>query len=99
MRSRDQSQAVVVVYTGSAVALTENLARLTERLGNVLTKRVTRTTRRYAPAASVVRIGPEQVAHRTLVRDLLYTVDRADMVERVDRGGQAAVQAEDLGNR
>ena len=67
-----------------------------ERLGDVLPERVTRAARRNAPPAAVVRVRPQQVAHGALVRDLLHAVDAADVVERVDRGRQAAVQTEDL---
>lgn len=80
MGSSHQRQAVVVV----------------EGLGDILAKSVTRTSRRDAPSAPVIRVGPEQVAHGTLVRHLLYAVERPDVVERVDAGREAAVQAEDL---
>lgn len=66
--SGDQSQAVVVV----------------EGFADVLTKRVTSTSWAYAPAASVVGVTPEQVAHGTLVGHLLNSVESADVVESVN---------------
>ena len=88
---------------------------MVECLGDVLTEGVSRTPGGDAPAAPVVRVGPEQVAHRTLtiflvvihiffhcqnvpdlVRDLLQPVEGADVVEGVDAGGEAAMEAEDL---
>ena len=80
MRSRNQCQAVVVV----------------EGLRDVLTKGVPRTTGRYAPAASVVGIRPQEIAHGTLVGDLLDAIQSPDVVQGVDAGRQAAVEAEDL---
>ena len=55
MGARDEHEAVVVV----------------ELLANVHAKRVPRAARRDSPAAPVVWIRPQQVAHRALVRDLL----------------------------
>ena len=43
---------------------------LVKLLRYVLTKRVARTPGRDAPTAPLIRIGPEQVAHGTLMRDL-----------------------------
>ena len=39
---------------------------MVECFGDVLTEGVASTTGGDAPAAPVVRVGPEQVAHRTL---------------------------------
>lgn len=80
MRPRYQRKPVVVV----------------ERLRDVLPKRVAGATRRYAPAAAVVGVGPEQIAHGAFVGDFLYAVQSADVVEGVDAGGEAAVETEDL---
>jgi hypothetical protein len=67
-----------------------------EGLGNVLPERVAGASRGDTPAAAVVWVGPEQVAHRSLMRDLLVAVYRADVVERIDGGREAAMKAEDL---
>ena len=80
MGTRDEGEAVVVV----------------ERFRDVLAEGVAGPSRRDAPAAPIVRVGPEQVAHGPLVRHLLHAVEGADVVERVDAGRQAAVEAEDL---
>lgn len=76
----DQREAVVVV----------------ELLRDVLAERVAGAARRDAPAAAIVRIRPQQIAHRTLVRHLLDAIQRADVLERIDRRRQATVQAKDL---
>ena len=80
MSARDQSEAITVIKS----------------LGNVLSKSVSSTPRRDTPAAPVVGVGPEQVAHGPLVRHLLKTVQSANVVQSVDAGTQAAVQAENL---
>lgn len=67
-----------------------------ERLGDILAERVSSTSGRDSPAAPVVGVGPEQVAHGTLVGHLLYPVQRANVVERVNAGGETTVQTEDL---
>lgn len=53
--SGDEGQAVGVV----------------ERLRNVLSESVSCSSRRDPPATAVIRVGPEEVAHRALVGDLL----------------------------
>mmetsp|Transcript_31083 Transcript_31083/g.91139 ORF Transcript_31083/g.91139 Transcript_31083/m.91139 type:complete len:336 (-) Transcript_31083:76-1083(-) len=63
---------------------------------HVAAKEVARASRRQPPPVDVLRVGPHQVAHRAVVRDLLLPVDDADLVEGVDGGGEAAVHAEDL---
>jgi hypothetical protein len=51
---------------------------------------------RDAPAVAVIGIGPQQVAHWTLVRHFLETVESAYVIECVDGGRETTVQAEDL---
>lgn len=80
MGSCNKSQTVVVV----------------ERLGYILAKGVTCTTRRYSPATPVVWVRPEQIAHGTFVWNLLNAVERPNIVQSVDAGRQTAVQTEDL---
>ena len=80
MRSRHQGEPVVVV----------------ESFRDILSKGVSSTTRRDTPAAAVIGVGPEQVAHGALVRHLLYPIESPDVVERVNAGRQSTVQTEDL---
>ena len=42
------------------------------------------------------RVGPEQVAHRPVLRRLLEPIDLVDVLQLVDLGGQAPVDAEEL---
>ena len=65
-------------------------------LGDVLAEAVASTSWRDAPAASVVGVGPQKVADGTFVRGLLDAVQLADLVEGVDAGREATMQAEDL---
>lgn len=69
---------------------------MVEGFRDVLTERVAGTTRRDAPATPVVRVRPQQVAHRTLVGDLLDSVERPNVIEGINAGGETAVEAEDL---
>lgn len=80
MRSCHQSQAVIVIKC----------------LRDILPECVSSTTGGDTPATSVVGIAPQQVTHRSLVGNLLDSVQRPDVVERVDRRTQAAMKAEDL---
>lgn len=80
MCSCNKSQAVVVI----------------ECFRDILPKGVTSTTGRDTPAASVVGVTPEQIAHGPLVRNFLDPIERTNVVQSIDRGAQTAVQAEDL---
>lgn len=80
VRARNQREAVVVV----------------ERLRNILAERVTCATRGNAPAAAVVWVGPEQVAHGAFVGHLLHARKFHDVVQRVNRRRQTTVEAENL---
>ena len=80
MGSRDQRQRVVVV----------------KGLRDVLAKGVTGSSRGNAPAAAIVGIRPQQIAHGSLVGYLLNAVQGANVVQRVNGGRETAVQAEDL---
>lgn len=55
-----------------------------ELLSDVLAEGVTRPSRVHSPACTVVRVGPEQVAHRPLVRHLLESLKRANIVQSLD---------------
>ena len=63
MRAADQLQAVGLVEVRADIAA----------------KQVPRAARAQAPALDVLRIAPQQVAHRAVVRHLLLAVDRADL--------------------
>mmetsp|Transcript_1685 Transcript_1685/g.4987 ORF Transcript_1685/g.4987 Transcript_1685/m.4987 type:complete len:273 (+) Transcript_1685:109-927(+) len=80
MRPGDQLQPVGVV----------------ELLRDVLAEGVACTARRNAPAAAVVRVRPEKVAHGALVRHLLDAVQLPDVVEGVEGRRDASVHADDL---
>ena len=69
---------------------------MVEGLGDVLTESVARTTGGDAPAAPVVGVGPQKVAHGTLVGHLLKTVQSANVVQSVNAGTQTTMKAENL---
>lgn len=55
-----------------------------ESLRDILSKCVASATRRDTPATTVIRIGPEEITHRSFVRDLLHPVDRPHMVKSIN---------------
>lgn len=65
-------------------------------LADVLAEGVASSSGRDAPAAPVVRVRPEQVAHGAFVRNFLHPVQLPDLVEFVEGGGETAVETEDL---
>ena len=69
---------------------------MVECLRNILPERITRPAWRYSPPTPIVRVTPQQIAHRPLVRDLLYTIDTSHMVQRIDTRRQSTVKTEDL---
>ena len=58
--------------------------RMVELLRDVLSERIAGSSGRDAPAATVVRVGPEQIADGSLVGNFLDAVELADLVESVD---------------
>ena len=69
---------------------------LNELVRYVLPESVAGATGGDAPSRAIVRVGPEQVAHGTLVGHLDHAVNIANHVQRVQAGRESAVQAEDL---
>lgn len=63
---------------------------------NVLSKGVAGTTRRDAPAAPIVGVGPEQVTHRALVGHLLKTIQGPDVIQGVNAWTETSMQTENL---
>jgi hypothetical protein len=49
-----------------------------------LTETVASTSRRNTPAASVIGVRPEQIAHGTLLGHLLNSIKLSNLVESVD---------------
>lgn len=80
MRSGNQSQAIVVI----------------ESLRDVLAERISCSSRTDTPSTPIIRIAPQQVAHRALVRDFLNAVEAADVVQCVDARRETSMEAENL---
>ena len=97
MRSGHERQAVAVVEHLRYVA-TEGVPRtpvITAPFGQSTLGGASRMhiPGRYAPTLAVVGVGPQQVAHGSLVRHLLHAVQLADVVQRIDGRGQTACTA------
>mmetsp|Transcript_74211 Transcript_74211/g.172137 ORF Transcript_74211/g.172137 Transcript_74211/m.172137 type:complete len:242 (-) Transcript_74211:52-777(-) len=69
---------------------------MVELLGDVLAKGVACATGRDAPAATLIRVRPEEVTHRPFMRHLLNAVQLTDVVQGVERWGDASMHADDL---
>ncbi len=80
MRSCHQCQTIVVI----------------ERLADVLTKGISRTSRTDTPSTPIIRITPQQVTHRPFMWHLLNPVQTPDIVQRIDTRTQSSVEAKDL---
>lgn len=63
---------------------------------NILPKGVTGAARANTPAASVIRVRPEQVAHRALMRNFLDSVKRSNIIKGIDARRETTVETEDL---
>lgn len=79
MSSADETEVVFVI----------------EAFDNVGTEKESSTTRRKTPAVDLVWIRPEKVAHRAFMWDFLLAVKQSDLVDAIDEGRKAAVNAED----
>lgn len=67
-----------------------------ELLRNILAETVSSTSWRNTPAASIIRVRPQQVAHGTFLWHLLNSVELSNLVESVDAGWETTVEAENL---
>lgn len=67
-----------------------------ELLSDVLAKSVAGTTGVHAPPRPVIRVTPQQVTHRSLVRHLLEPLQRPDVVQSFDAGREPTMQTEEL---
>ena len=65
-----------------------------EFLYNFPTKQVACAARTNHPARNVIRVGPHEVAHGSVMRHFLLAVDLSDFVERGDARAQTSMHAE-----
>lgn len=70
--------------------------RMVEILRYVLSEGEAGTSRRDTPSMTLVRIRPQQVTHRTFVRNLDLPVDLTNLLQRVKVRRQASMEAEDF---
>lgn len=66
-----------------------------ELAADITAKKVPGAARAEAPAFNLFGVRPEEVAHGAVMRDFLLSIDCANLVEGLDAGGKAAVDAED----
>lgn len=80
MCSCNQSQAVIVIKC----------------FGNVLSKGVTSTARRDAPAAPVIGVRPQQITHGSFVGDFLDSIQGPNLIKGINRWRQTSMKTKDL---
>lgn len=80
MCSCNEGQAIVVV----------------ERLRDILPKSISSTTWRDSPTTSIIWVRPEQIAHRSFVRNLLYPIQSSNVVKGINARRKTTVKTEDL---
>ncbi len=70
--------------------------RMVELLRDVLSERIAGSSGRDAPPATVVGVGPKQIADGSFVGNFLDAVELADLVESVDGRRETSMQTENL---
>ena len=73
-----------------------NLVGLVELRDDLAAKQVSGPPWAEPPTLDVLRVGPEQVTHGTVMRHLLLTIYGADLVQCCNVGREAPMHAEDL---
>ena len=69
---------------------------MVELLGNILAEGIAGSSGRNSPAASIIRVGPEEIADRAFMGHFLHSVKLSDLVQGVDGRRETSVQTEDL---
>ena len=69
---------------------------MNELFGNILSKRITCTSRADSPSKSIIGIRPDEIAHWSLVWHLLDTVQITGLVKSIDAWAESAVKAKYL---
>jgi len=68
---------------------------MSERFGDIGSEKEASSTRRKTPARNIIRIGPEQVAHGSVMRNLLLSIYSPNLIDSLQHRTQAAVDAKD----
>lgn len=63
---------------------------------DIASKEIASASWRESPTVNFFGIRPEEIAHGSIVRDLLFSIDGSDLIERVDGGTESTVDAKDL---
>jgi hypothetical protein len=69
---------------------------MVELLRNILAKRVAGTSWGNAPTAAVIRIRPQEIADRSLMRNFLNSVELSDLIKSVNGRRETTMETEDL---
>jgi len=66
---------------------------MVELLGDILTEYVASSSLVDSPPASVIGVGPNQIADRAILRHLLESFQRSDVVQCFNAGRQTSMEA------
>jgi len=72
------------------------VVHVAKMLCNVLSEGVAGATRADTPPTAIVGVTPHQIAHGALMGHLLDAIQRPRVVQRVNAGGESAVEAKNL---
>ena len=61
-----------------------------------MAENVTSSSRRNAPAVSILRVRPEQVTHRPVMRDFKEPIEHSDVIQGFNGRRQSSMQTENL---
>lgn len=66
-----------------------------ELLWDILSKRVTSTSWRNTPTASIIWIRPQKITDWTFMRDFHVSIELLDLIKSIDTWGETTMEAED----
>ncbi len=69
---------------------------LAELRDHVRAEEIARAAGTHTPSLRLLGIGPEEIAHGSIMRHFLFAIERADLIQTLDRRGQPAMHTEDL---
>ena len=67
-----------------------------ELFNNLASEEISSSTWTYHPPWNVIWVGPHEITHGSIVRNLLFAINHSDLIQSAYRWRQAAMDAEDF---
>ena len=67
-----------------------------ELLHDLASEEIASATRTDHPPWNVIGVGPHEITHGSIVRNLLFAINHSDLIQSAYRWRQAAMDAEDF---